>query len=515
LLDHNYSITLVERDKKENFGGLAKRSFGGIMFVNTPEQKRLRIKDSPDLAFTDWCSYARYQNSDVLPQEWAKEYCGRSIELIYHWLKQKGITFLPVVNWPERGLFTPGNTVPRWHITWGTGHELINRLVAHLRSHRNFHKLRLLFDHRVNTLLTKGDRVIGCKGILEDGSGEFMTHSDITIVASGGICGGDLSLVKKHWPKDFSSPPKSLLNGSHRYADGILHEATQKIGAKLTHLDNQWHYAAGISHPNPKQPNHGLSLVPPRSALWLNALGERIGPVPLVGYTDTRFLVKKICHEPGQYSWQILNWKIAIKELAVSGSEYMTAFRDKKKLRLLWNLVFGNKLLVRRLIEQCSDFVVADNLNELVVRMNVLDTPYKVEYDRLRNAIDRYDSQIERGKRYFNDFQLGCILNARTYRGDRIRTCKFQKISDKRALPLIAIREHILSRKSLGGIQTNLQSQVLDENGKAIGGLYAVGEAAGFGGGGIHGKGSLEGTFLGSCILTARLAGKSIAGKTA
>jgi predicted oxidoreductase len=246
----------------------------------------------------------------------------------------------------------------------------------------------------------------------------------------------------------------------------------------------------------------------------MNALGERIGPMPLTSYFDTRWLVETIVKQPGQYSWQILNWKIAAKELAVSGSEHMTAFVNKSKAMLAKHILFGNNELVERLIRECpDDFVVADTLPELVTKMNEKSLyGLKVDLASMERDIKAYDEMIERGEAYFNDDQLRRIMNFRTYRGDKIRTCKYQKILDPKAKPYIAIREFILSRKSLGGIQTDLQCRVLKTDGQPLGGLYAVGEAAGFGGGGIHGLGSLEGTFLGSCVLTGRVAGKVIAG---
>lgn len=207
-----------------------------------------------------------------------------------------------------------------------------------------------------------------------------------------------------------------------------------------------------------------------------------------------------------------MNWKIAIKELAVSGSEYMSAFRNKNKLRMIKDVLFGNKALVNRLIGESDHFVVADTIDELVNKMNQQGNNNLVNLEILKRDLQNYDDEIDRGKSYFNDEQLRRLVNFRLYRGDRIRTSKFQKILDPKAGPLIAVKQYILSRKSLGGIPTNLNSQVISKEGDVITGLYAVGESAGFGGGGIHGMRSLEGTFLGSCILTGRVAGAHIAG---
>lgn len=511
LLDHNQKVIILERDEEKNFGGLAKESFGGIMMVGTPLQKRLRIKDSPELALSDWHSFAHFEDGDVWPRKWAEAYVNTSMEMIFHWLNERSVKFLPLVNWPERGLFQPGNSVPRWHIAWGIGNGIVRAILGHLDAHPKRKNLQIHFGHQVNQLLHTNGKITGCAGILEGSETEFTASAGAVVAASGGICGCDLSKVCQNWGEDWGDPPDTLLNGSHRYADGMIHDQVEKLGGNITHLDKQWHYAAGIHHPRPNREKHGLSLVPPRSALWINALGERIGPVPLMGCTDTRYVVEQICKQPGKYSWQILNWKIAIKELAVSGSDYMTAFRYKKKLRMILDVLFGNKELVNRLINESGDFVTAHSVPELVQKMNQMDNEYEMDAKLLESEIRAYDNRIDQGPAYFNDYQLSRIANFRTYKGDRIRTCKFQKISDPKAMPLIAIREFILSRKSLGGVQTDLDCRALTPQGEPIPGLYAVGETAGFGGGGIHGKGSLEGTFLGSCILTGRTAGKAIA----
>lgn len=514
LLDRGRRVLLIDKDSRENFGGLAKESFGGIHLIGTPHQRRLHIHDSPELAWRDWQSVADYGQCDDWPRAWGRFYCENSREYIFEFLDQKKIEFLPLVNWPERGIHAPGNSVPRWHIVWGTGHEIIARLLAALDAHPRRTHLDLLFDTEVSGVEMTDGRATGLYGRAIDG-GDVRVKAEHVIVASGGICGGDLSCVCANWYKPWGDPPRKLLNGAHRYGDGMLHTQVAALGGAVTHLDLQWHYAAGVHHPAKRRPDDGLSLVPPRSALWLNARGERImhpGPMPVYG--DTRHLVASVLAQPGQYSWQVMNWKIAIKELAVSGCDYMTAFRYKKKLALAASLFFGNKDLVERLIRDCpDDFVVADHLDDLMERMDEKSL-YGLTIDRARMAatVRAWDDMIERGPAYFNDEQLRRIANARAYRGDRVRTCKFQRIVDPKARPLIAIREFILSRKSLGGIQTDLQCRVLRAaDGQPIPGLYAVGEAAGFGGGGMHGKRSLEGTFLGGCVLSGRLAGRGMA----
>ena len=514
LLDRGIRVLLIDKDKRENFGGLARESFGGVHMIGTPHQRRLGIQDSPELAWQDWQSVADYEADDRWPREWARFYCENSLEYIFEFLSRKKVTFLPLVNWAERGLHGPGNSVPRWHITWGTGFEIVQRLRDALDAHPSRAKLEILFDAEVSGVEMTNGRATAVRGRSADGH-EIRVEAEHIVIASGGICGGDLSKVRANWYRPWGAPPEILLNGAHIYGDGLLHERVAELGGAVTHLDLQWHYPAGVHHPAKRRPRDGLSLVPARSALWLNARGERIlNPGPMMAYSDTRHLVASVLRQPGQYSWQVMNWKIAIRELAVSGCDYMTAFRFKKRLGLAASILFGNKALVNRLIHDCpDDIVVADTLDELMERMDRTNLfGLKLDRARMEATIRAWDDMITRGPAYHNDDQLRRIANSRAYRGDRVRTCKFQRILDPKARPLIAIREFILARKSLGGIQTDLQCRVLRAgDGLPIPGLYAVGEAAGFGGGGIHGKGSLEGTFLGGCVLTGRAAGRSIA----
>lgn len=515
LLDNDKKVLIIDRDIEKNFGGLAKRSFGGILFSGTSEQKKAGIKDSSQLIYEDWMRYGNFTETESFGAQWAKFYSEHSISVIYNWLKAKKVEFLPVVNWPERGMDVKGNSVPRWHITWGTGYDLSQKVTHYLLHHPKKENLEIRFQHQVTAITIEDKRATGVEVVDVLTKEKFNIVSKNIVVATGGIMGGDLKLVKNHWNTNFSTPPDSLLNGSHKYADGSIHLDLEKKGIPSTHLNRQWHYAAGIPMPDPEEGKFrdGLSLVPPRSAIWVDATGKRFTP-PLVAYTDTSYFVKHILKTKAKYSWSIMNWKIAIKELAVSGSEYMTAFRRRDKFRLIKDVLFGNKALVNRLIEESDHFIVADNLADLVKKMNAQDPKNVVDLEILKKDLQAYDDEIDRGKKYFNDEQLRRLVNFRLYRGDKIRTSKFQKILDPKAGPLIAVKQYILSRKSLGGIPTNLNSQVMDKDGEMISGLYAVGESAGFGGGGIHGSRSLEGTFLGSCILTGRVAGAHIAGIT-
>jgi hypothetical protein len=507
LLDRGRRVLLLDRDAEENMGGLAKESFGGIWFAGTPLQKRYGIRDGAEQGLRDWHAFAEFGPEDHWPRAWAEAYVHRANDEIFDWLKRIGVEFMPMPLWVERGLYTPGNSVPRWHIVWGTGHELAVQLNRHLLAHPRRSLLELRFDHRVESLVTSNGRVTGCRGALEGMGVEFEATGDSVIVASGGI-NGDLDRVKRHWHVDWSQPPETLLNGSHKYADGRLHDAAAALGACITHLDWQWNYAAGVHHWKPRKPSHGLSLVPPKSALWLNWRGERIGPMPLVTGFDTHDLVAQICRQERAYSWQLLNRRIALKELAISGGEFNPAFREKKRLAVARDMLLGNRWLYDEVTRNCPDFVVADTLPELVKKMNALAGDGSVSLDAVRDSAERYDSLIDAGPRFHDDEQLRRIEFARRWIGDRLRTCKFQKILDPKAGPLVAIREFVISRKSMGGLQTDLDCRVLDGAGQPIPGLYAAGESAGFGGGGMNGKRGLEGTFLGGCLLGGRIAGR-------
>jgi hypothetical protein len=513
LLDSGKTIALLDRDEETAFGGLARESFGGMFFVDSPEQRRQGIRDSKDLALRDWLSFAEFGNDERWPRAWAEAYIERCTADIHHWVRRHGISFLPVVNWVERGEFMPGNSVPRFHVAWGTGKGVTDALISALRGHPNAGRLTLRFNRRVEQLTQRGGRISGGAGVDEKNGRPFEVAAEEVVIAAGGINGGDLARVRQNWHRDWGTPPHVLLNGSHRFADGRLHDAAVAVGGVLTHLDRMWNYAAGVHHPRPRKPNHGLSLVPPRSALWLNWKGERVGPRPLVSGFDTRRLVTDICAQERQYSWQLMNRRIALKELAISGAEFNPSIREKNKLGFLRDILFGNKWLVKEMLDHCRDFVTANSLPELVDKMNALQGDRAVDLRTVEDAVAHYDATIARGTSLMNDEQLRRIAYLRNYRGDRMRLCKFQPICDTKALPLIAVREFIISRKSLGGIMTDLQSRVLDSAGRPIVGLYAVGEAAGFGGGGMHGLRALEGTFLGGCILSGRLAAAAIDGK--
>jgi len=513
LLDANKKTIIIERDLEKNFGGLAKESFGGMFFINSKQQRFSKIKDSVVQAKKDWFSFAEFDKNEVWGKKWANEFLD-STHKVYDWITSKKVKFFPIVHWVERGLFQPGNSVPRFHMVWGTGHGLIEALVNHLRSHPNYNKLQVLFEHKAEDFEIVNGMIKGISGINEKDNSSFICRAENFIVATGGI-NGSMKKVRQHWHKEWNTPPEIILNGSHHFSDGIIHDKVSEIGGNVTHLDLMWNYAAGIPHPYPKRENHGLSLVPPKSALWLNYKGERMGPIPLITAFDTRYLVSKVCEQKKQYSWQILNKRIAYKELAVSGSEFNEGIKEKKILKFLYSVLKGNKKLIKTLEKDSPNYITANSIEDLAKKMNASTGTEDVDLETLKNSIESYDANFERGKNIWNDEQIRRIEHTRQYRGDRKRTLKPQKLDQKKSYPLIAIREFILSRKSLGGIQTNLNSQVLsipDAAGeqKVFENLYAVGEAAGFGGGGSHGKRALEGTFLATCIFTAQKAVKHI-----
>lgn len=509
-LNQGKTVLIIERNTKEHLGGLAKLSFGGMALVGTPIQRRLGIKDTPAIALDDWHSFADFGPQDVLPKQWAEQYVHESAEQVYHWLLSLDLKFFPVVNWVERGQYKRGNSVPRYHVLWGTGHRLVERFEELLKNHQNSGRLSYLFEHKVTDLIQENGNIVGCIAEQENAKQEiFSFFAEHVIVATGGIT-GCLDKVRENWYKPWGKPPTEMLNGSHPFADGLVHDAVSRYGGNVTHLDKMWNYAAGIPHPKPEFEAHGLSLIPCKSALWLDHSGRRIGPEPMVTGFDTNELCHRVSQLEKPYTWQLLNWRIAAKELAVSGSEHNPMIRDRKLFSFLREVLLGNHRLVRQLQKESDHFIVAHDLRELVKQMNQLNGDHAIDYEVLKREVTQFDDMIRRGKGLWNDDQLRRIQHARGWRSDRVRTCKPKPILDPSAGPLIAIKLRLITRKSLGGIQTDLQSRVLNKLGVPITGLYAIGEAAGFGGGGASGFKSLEGTFLSGCILTARAAAKSI-----
>ena len=532
LLGRNQTVLLLERDCEEKFGGMANEAFGGMHFVDTPLQRSNGINDSKRLALDDWFAAAEFNQGKGVGEDdgkhlhakqWAHTYIERNKEDVYDWLTGFGIKFFPIVHWVERGDYgiangCRGNSVPRYHVAWGTGWEVTQTLIKKLMNHANRDKLTVKFQYKVESFIWEGGALVGCRGHEFDSNEDssvaaFNVAAKHTIVCAGGL-NGNLKQVEKHWDSECYGPyPENILAGSHPYADGHLHDELDAQGGSVKNRGWMWNYASGVKHPKPEYDNHGLSIMPTRSGLWLDAHGNRIGPMPLVTGFDTHNLCKVTGHLPQQYSWQLMNLKIAHKELAVSGSHINKAFRNKNWFGIIKMALRGNREIVHSLMNDCEDVVVADTLADLVAGMNKDSQKNQAEVSlgNVQRDVQAYDGQISRGEKFTTDDQIRRIHFLRKWKGDKVRTLNNQKIDDPKAGPFIAIRSRIISRKSMGGIETNTASQVLNQQGEVIQGLYAAGEAAGFGGAGCAGIRSLEGTFLSLCILNGRIAAQTIA----
>jgi len=503
LAKKDKQVLVLDAQDETKVGGLARSAFGGMALIGTPEQRRNGITDNAEIALKDWHAFANFSQEDVFPKQWAKLYVEQSYQDIYQYVKNLGVKFLPAVNWVERGLYSGGNSVPRYHVIWGTSLDLVNKILRAIAPFKS-KNIHFGFNRKVSQLLTANETIIGC----QDTQGEqYLSNS--TIVATGGFT-GNLSKVKANWPKHFSPAPENLLNGTHPSCDGAMHDEVNNIGGNITYLDKMWNYAAGIPHPKATFEHQGLSLIPCKSALWLDSNGKRIGPEPMVTGFDTNELCRRMSEQKSGYAWQVLNWKIASKEFAVSGVEHNQMIRDKKFFTMLKETLLGNHRLVKQMQDECDHFIVADSISELTIKMNELTTTTAIRKQVLQQTLDDYDAILARPSSQWNDDQIRRIEHARKWGADKLRTCKPHPIQDRKHGPFIAIKVSIISRKSLGGIQTNLNSQVVNDTAQPIKGLYAVGEASGFGGGGSNGEKSLEGTFLAGCILTAQQAAKHI-----
>jgi predicted oxidoreductase len=506
LLDRGRSVLLLDRCKPDELGGLAREAFGGLFVVDSPEQRRGGIKDSYELALDDWVRTADFDPGDEWPRRWAEQYVRVANEEIREWLRKRKIAIFPALNWAERGIFADGNSVPRFHLAWGTGRRLVDAVWQAIEEHPRRRELEICFRQRVTKL---GEGAV--EGVDEgNGDAPFAIQANAVVIASGGI-GGNLDRVRKEWPSYLGDPPEHMLMGSHYYADGAMHDEVERIGGNVTNLERMWNYGDAVHHPRPRRPLHGLKLIPPRSGLFMDPTGRRYGPRPVIPTFDAHDALKTLASQDKKYGWLICNWKIAVRELDVSGSQHNPHIRERRLVPFLASVLRGKPGLVKHFVDECEDFVTAGSIRELATKMNELTGDASVDADLLEKEVGRYDATIGRGKRLFNDDQLRRIAHLRQWPGDRLRTSKFRKIVDPDAMPLIAIRLQILSRKSLGGIQTDLDSRVLTPGGEPIPGLYAVGEAAGFGGGGVHGKRALEGSFLIGCVITARIAARAIA----
>ncbi|HEY0358482.1 MAG TPA: FAD-binding dehydrogenase [Mycobacteriales bacterium] len=522
-------VLLLDQESEANLGGQAHWSFGGLFLVDSPEQRRLRVRDSPELAWQDWLGTAGFDRDreDHWPRQWARAYVDFAAGEKRSWLHGLGVRFFPVVGWAERGGYAatgPGNSVPRFHITWGTGPGVVAPFERRVREAAERGLVTFGFRHRVDGLTTTGGVVDGVRGtVLAPGTesrgrptsreavGEFAYRAQAVVVTSGGI-GGNPDLVRRNWPARLGSPPERMLTGVPAYVDGRMLAITEAAGGHLVNQDRMWHYTEGITNWDPIWPGHGIRILPGPSSLWFDATGERL-PVPLFPGFDTLGTLEHIVRTGHDHTWFVLNQKIIEREFALSGSEQNPDLTGKDVRQLLRRVLPGAPGPVEAFKRNGADFVVAEHLGELVAGMNRLTDRPLLDADHLERQIVARDREL--ANPFTKDLQVTAVRGARRYRGDRlIRVATPHRLLDPKARPLIAVKLHLLTRKTLGGLETDLSGQVLRPDGSPLPGVYAAGEVAGFGGGGMHGYRSLEGTFLGGCLFSGRQAGRAAARST-
>ncbi|MFD1718992.1 FAD-binding dehydrogenase [Georgenia deserti] len=539
LADAGRRVVLLDQENLANLGGQAWWSFGGLFLVDSPEQHRLRVRDSLDLAWQDWLGTAGFdrEREDTWPRRWARAYVEFAAEEKRAWLDRLGVRFFPVVGWAERGgqgASGPGNSVPRFHIVWGTGPALLEPFVRRVRAAVDQGLVRLAMRHRVDRLLVTDGVVDGVGGSVltpsdtprgvassREVTGDFELRAGAVVLTSGGI-GGNHGLVREYWPDRLGRPPEDMLTGVPAYVDGSVLTAVEAAGASLINRDRMWHYTEGIANHSPVWPGHGIRILPGPSSLWLDAAGRRL-PAPNYPGFDTLGTLRHLRraqtgHEGDStgtvgahsHSWFVLTQRIAEKELALSGSEQNPDLTGKDLRLLSQRLRPGAPGPVRRFLDDGEDFVVADTLAELVEGMNALTPHAPVEFAQVEGEVLARDREMANA--FSKDPQITALRGARNYLGDKlIRVAPPHRLLDPAAGPLIAIRLRTLTRKTLGGLETDLDGQVLRPDGEPLPGLFAAGEVAGFGGGGMHGYASLEGTFLGGCLFSGRRAGRGAA----
>ncbi|MFI5493788.1 FAD-binding dehydrogenase [Actinoplanes sp. NPDC051859] len=528
LADAGRRVLLLDQEPEQSLGGQAFWSFGGLFLVDSPEQRRMGIRDSADLAWQDWLGSAAFDRpEDHWPREWARAYVSFAAGEKRSWLRAMGHRLFPVVGWAERGGAAAdghGNSVPRFHITWGTGPGVIEPFERRVRDAAARGLVTFGFRHRVDDLVRTAGVVTGVRGrILEPSSvarGQSSSRTEIddfeyaaqaVIVTSGGI-GGDHDLVRKAWPARLGKAPERMVTGVPAHVDGRMLGITEAAGAQIINPDRMWHYTEGLRNWDPIWPGHGIRILPGPSSLWLDATGARL-PAPLFPGFDTLGTLKHLMGTGHGYSWFILTQKIIEKEFALSGSEQNPDLTGRSIRQVLSRVRPGATPPVEAFKKYGEDFVVAADLAQLVDGMNKLAATEggpALDLDTIRRTIEARDREITNP--FSKDAQVTAIHGARRYRGDRlIRVATPHRLLDPAAGPLIAVRLNILTRKTLGGLHTDLQARVLRPDGTPLPGVYAAGEAAGFGGGGMHGYNSLEGTFLGGCLFSGRTAGRAAA----
>ncbi|MGA5422266.1 FAD-binding dehydrogenase [Streptomyces lavendulocolor] len=525
LVDAGRSVILLDQEPEQSIGGQAHWSFGGLFFVDSPEQRRMRIRDSHELALQDWLGTAGFDRAeDHWPRKWAEAYVDFAAGEKRAWLRRQGVRFFPVVGWAERGGYDAtghGNSVPRFHITWGTGPGLVAPFERRVRAGVARGLVRLAFRHRVTGLGRTAGAVDTVSGeVLEPSgaergtassrrvTGAFEYRAQAVIVTSGGI-GGNHDLVRAQWPERLGTPPEKMLSGVPAHVDGLMLGIAEAAGAHHINRDRMWHYTEGIENWNPIWARHGIRILPGPSSLWLDATGRRL-PVPLFPGFDTLGTLEHIMRTGHGHTWFVLNRRIIGKEFTLSGSEQNPDLTGRSVRGVLDRARADVPGPVKAFMDHGVDFVVEKDLPALVRGMNALTKEPLIDEAELRRGITARDREI--ANPFTKDAQVTAIRGARKYLGDRlIRTVAPHRVLDPAAGPLVAVRLNILTRKSLGGLETDLSSRVLTAGGDPLPGVYAAGEAAGFGGGGVHGYRSLEGTFLGGCIFSGRAAGRAAA----
>ena len=522
--DAGARVMLLDQEPEASLGGQAFWSFGGIFLVDSPEQRRLRVRDSRELALQDWLGTAAFDRpEDEWPRRWAEAYVDFAAGEKRAWLHSHGVRFLPNVGWAERGGYLAtghGNSVPRFHVTWGTGPAIVEPFARRVREAQQRGRVTLKFRHRVDALTTTGGGVDGVAGTVLEPSdvargqpssreavGEFAFGAEAVIVTSGGI-GANHELVRQNWPERLGKAPERMLSGVPDYVDGRMLAITQAAGANIINPDRMWHYTEGIQNWNPIWTKHGIRIIPGPSSLWFDARGRRL-PVPLFPGFDTLGTLDHITHTGYDYTWFVLTEKIIEREFALSGSEQNPDITSRDARAVVMHRVMrGAPEPVEAFKRHGADFVVEHDLGALVRGMNAITDEPLIDAAELEREIRARDREVENP--YAKDMQITAIHGARRYLPDRVsRIASPHRILDPAAGPLIAVRLWIITRKTLGGLQTDLDGRVLTPPGEPLAGVYAAGEVAGFGGGGVHGYRALEGTFLGGCLFSGRVAGRA------
>ncbi|GAB2885617.1 FAD-binding dehydrogenase [Nocardioides pacificus] len=532
LVQAGRRVLVLDQENRANLGGQAFWSLGGLFLVDSPEQRRMGITDSPELAMQDWLGSAGFDREDGedgedrWPRRWAEAYVRFAAEEKRDYLRALGLKVLPFVGWAERGSGTAtghGNSVPRFHLTWGTGPEVVRVFAEPVAAGERDGLVSFAFRHQVDDLVVEDGTVVGVRGTVLEPSdaargqassreaiGDFELRAPAVVVTSGGI-GHNHELIRRNWPTERLGPaPETMISGVPAHVDGRMLEITERAGGRVVNRDRMWHYTEGIHNWDPIWPDHAIRIIPGPSSLWLDATGKRL-PAPNFPGFDSLGTLKTILGTGHDYSWFVLTQSVIEKEFALSGSEQNPDITGKDlRFMLRSRLAKGAPGPVEAFKEHGVDFVVADDVATLADGMNALSRGPVIDPATVEAELVARDRELDNA--FSKDLQLKAVNNARRSRTDRlIRVAKPHRFLDPAHGPLIAVRLNILTRKTLGGLETDLDARVLGADGAPVPGLYAAGEVAGFGGGGMHGYNALEGTFLGGCIFSGRAAGRALA----